>query len=502
MIFGPLEQDQGVIQWLFADRWSQFTSYGGGLHAFTFVELRRAFELMISDVSKKFLFMIDGLDEMDEYSNELVDLINSSTKKDNVKLCVSSRSSPLYQSAFEKRPRLVMDEYMQGDIQSFVRSAFNHEIKLESLRGKLDEETEIHIVTTLAEKASGVYLWAILATSFLLQGLQEGDDFLVLKDRVEALPYQLDDLLPHITDKLDLADLEQVWKVQTLLESHPYPHLLPLSFALTAETAATLAADVRPLKPAETVKRVEDVRALLRHRCKDLFAIFNTAAPGDAASASDPDYLKVTYVHRTIRDYLTSRSCLFRTLPPTAQTFNPAQQWANAHLWTLKTLQPRDTSTPLPLWSPLAAALCAAPSIYTELKKYPLTYTDAALSTAVFLHLRSETGSDLPCFLGAPATSITTSLDLAVLLNLQTYVAIKAKTADRKDIRHAIEFNQAMRKRLGAGGEVQWLEGRGREKLKGEYGKVRTELDGLLEYYAKAMRFATAKPFVEVPEYV
>ena len=38
------------------------------------------------------------------------------------------------------------------------------------------------------------------------------------------------------------------------------------------------------------------------------------------------------------------------------------------------------------------------------------------------------------------------------------------------------------------------------ERLCVEFGRVRTEVEGLLEYYAKAVRFGTAKPFVEVPE--
>lgn len=503
MIFGPLEQDKNIIQSLFADRWSQFTSYGGGLQDFTFVELRRAYELMISDMSKKFLFLIDGLDEMDEYSPELIDLIIVSTRKENVKLCVSSRPSPVFSSAFETRPRLVLDEYNQGDIHSYVKNTVNMEERLQSLRGKLDEETEAQIVSSLANKASGVFLWAVLATTFILQGIQEGDDFLIIKDRVDALPYQLDDLFAHMINKFQPADLEQLWKVYTLLEAQTCPSILPFSFALTAETSATLAADVRPLKATEISKRVEDVRAVLRLGCKGFFAIFDTTHPEQQGVPPSPAILKVTYTHRTVRDYLISQPTLFNTLPPSAKSLNATQQWANAHLWTLKTLEHQTTdNTPLEIWTPLSYALTSVPLIFADQKKYPLTYTDAALSTAVFLHLNSTTDSDLPFFPSAPATSILTSLDLAVLLNMQIYVAIKAKTADRKDVRHAIDFHLAMRKRLGAGGEAKWLDGAGRGQLRADYTKVRTELDALLEYYAKAMRFGSAKAFIEIPEYV
>ncbi|KAH7391922.1 hypothetical protein BKA66DRAFT_547861 [Pyrenochaeta sp. MPI-SDFR-AT-0127] len=504
MIFGPLQQDQGIVQGLFTDRWNQFTSYGGGLSEFAFPDLQRAFELMIADASKKFLFMVDGLDEMDGYSNELISLLIGSTKRDNVKFCVSSRDSAVFQSAFERAPRLVMDEFTKSDIQSYITIAFNQEPRLEKLRGKMDGKEEMKIINTLTEKASGVFLWATLTTAYLLDGLQEEDDFLILKDRADALPYQLDDLLPHILDKFEPVDLEHFWRVYTLLESESYPRLLSLSFALTVETVATLAADVRPLKPAEVAKRTEDMRILLRYQCKSFVTIFDTSPPGQQIELTNSDSLKVTYTHRTIRDYLISQPTLFSTLPSTARSFIADQQWANAHLWMLKTLQPPVSAdaAPLNIWDPLSCALTAAPAIYTDLKKFPFTYMDTALTTAVFLHLKSETGSDLPSFPGSPATTLAHSLDIAVLLNLQSYVAIKAKTADKKDIRHAINFNREMRKRLGAGGEAIWLAGSRRQKMRLEYSKVRTDLDALLEYYAKAMKFATAKPMVEVPEYV
>ena len=314
MIYGPLEQNKGIIQWLFVDRWSQFTSFGGGLHDFTFTELRRGYELMISDVSKKFLFLVDGLDEMDEYSNELMDMILASAKKDNVKYCVSSRASPVFQSAFETRPRMVMDEYTKVDILSYVTSAFNLDARLQALRGKLDEETERHIVGALADKASGVFLLAVIATDFVLSSIREGDDFLILKDRVDALPYQFDDFLAHVLHQISPADLQALWQLHTLIEIHPYPHLLPLSFALTAETSATLAADVRPLKPGESAKRIEDMRSLLTFRCKTFFSIFNIASPEQQSSALDiPTQLRVTYHHRTLRDYFLSQPRRLRT---------------------------------------------------------------------------------------------------------------------------------------------------------------------------------------------
>jgi hypothetical protein len=506
MIYGPLEQDQGIIQWLFADRWNQFTSYGGGLHDFNFPELRKAFELMISDVGKKFLFMIDGLDEMDDYPSELIEMILTATKKDHVKICVSSRPNPVFLTAFEKRPYLVMDQCTTNDVQAIVLQTFSQDERLVPLRQKEDNMEEMNIVSTLVEKAAGVFLYAQLATSYLLQATTEEDSFTTFRNRAEALPSSLEYLLPTILDNLNPTEAEQLWRVTTLLESHAYPGLLPLSFALTSDTNATIAADVRPLKPAETTKRIDEIHDIFNHKCRSLFTIIDTSPPEH--TGTNPHKLRVTYTHRTIQDFLSSQTVTQRSaLAPTY----PIEQWANANLWTLKTLH-SGTDETLKIWPSVSACLESSLLLHQSTGKLQMTYLTEVASATMLQHNESPSTSDLPSFPTHPSTTLESFLDLAVWLNLQGYIALKAKTAERKEVRHAIDFGKEMRKRLGAGGEERWLgiaasskigrHGDGKEKLRELYGRNRMEVDGLLEYYAKAVKFGTAKPFLEVPEYV
>jgi hypothetical protein len=89
-----------------------------------------------------------------------------------------------------------------------------------------------------------------------------------------------------------------------------------------------------------------------------------------------------------------------------------------------------------------------------------------------------------------------------VLLNLTAYIALKAKTTDRREVRHALDYSRGMRKRMGVGGEVVWLFGPDRQRLRKEFERGRQEGEALLEYYAKAVRFGVSRPEVEVPEWV
>lgn len=88
-----------------------------------------------------------------------------------------------------------------------------------------------------------------------------------------------------------------------------------------------------------------------------------------------------------------------------------------------------------------------------------------------------------------------------MLLNIHPYIALKTKSAEKKDVRHAIEFSRGVRKRWGRGGEEGWVAGLGKEELRGCWEKERMEVDAMLEYYGKTVRFGSAKMWVDTPEW-
>ena len=77
MDVGCDEDNSQYILWLFVDRWKQFEAFGGGREPFTWLELRRVFDRLLSDTTKNFFFLIDGLDEFDGDAKEMTELILS-----------------------------------------------------------------------------------------------------------------------------------------------------------------------------------------------------------------------------------------------------------------------------------------------------------------------------------------------------------------------------------------------------------------------------------------
>ncbi|KAF3005746.1 hypothetical protein E8E13_006728 [Curvularia kusanoi] len=538
MIYGPLEKETQIIQTLFADRWEQFRSYGGGLDALSHAELRHAFELMISDATTKFLFLIDGLDEIDEAADlvDVIPLLITASKKDNVKVLVSSRPSPAFQEAFDKRPRLWVDDHTTRDVHAYILENFSQNEVLANLRGNTVVPEETDIVAMLSESSCGIFLWGILATKFLLQELTGNDNFTALQNRAEVLPSDLDDLLSHILSNFSPSDLEQAWKISELVEAHGYPTLLGLSFALSSDEKASIAAPRTPLKPSDSATRLDDIQHILTYKCRNLFSIFSTTQ--DPPSPTTISTLRVTYTHRAIRTFfLTPSIQKTKTLPP---AFSPASAWAASHLHVLKTLTPPSTSGQMAVWGPLSHCLESSLALSATTGKAYLRYISSALDTALAFHTLSAPGrpstaaaptspkpapssskttpstpaavgtgtgthsstsslsssaisplkpplhhqqssqsqasthqrpttsynnppptleisTDLPSFPSSPQTTLDSALDLATLLHLRDYVASVVKDADRKSVRHALDYSAAMRRRIGIGGEHVWF---------------------------------------------
>ena len=215
MIFGPLEEDPRIVQHIFGERWKQFSSFGGGVQSFSLSELRTAFDLLLSDTSKKFLLMIDGLDELDDDPTNALTVLISASNRENVKVCISSRPSVIYQATFKDWPSLQLDKWTNRGILQYVLYAFDQNDTMFNIPSEQSDGTEErYVVNTLVEKSSGVFLWASLATDFLIQSTKETDDVATIKRRVNALPGELEALLIYMFDNLEAQSFVQAPIVQ------------------------------------------------------------------------------------------------------------------------------------------------------------------------------------------------------------------------------------------------------------------------------------------------
>lgn len=172
-------------------------------------EMVEAFQrLKRQQTRHKFCFFIDGLDEYAGDHLSGTDIILSLASNDNqedsdkIKIIVSSRPIPACVQAFSRKKRLQLHDITRGDIEAYVDDTIRSHEYIAKISA-MDEECVSGILSDLVEKASGVFLWVVLACRSLLEGFAAYDYPQELRRRVDELPPELELLFQHMLDKME-----------------------------------------------------------------------------------------------------------------------------------------------------------------------------------------------------------------------------------------------------------------------------------------------------------
>lgn len=331
------EQYHDLITTAFPERWNQYQAFREGLEDFDWPELRRAFQNVISVRTKRFFFLIDGLDEFDGEPKEVIRIITDAAQP-NVKLCVSSRPWLPFEDAFGEAPSLRLENLTRPDILRYINGHFlsnRHFVRWKLVTGPKASD----FLSKIADKAQGVFLWVYLVVDSLLQGLSDADSENHLEARLDALPSELGALFDKILSRLGPEHFKEACETFRLLRSHrglfpgdPEVTLLNLYYADDSDTKSSIGAPCLQLTGEITVARIETMRRRLSARCKG-FLEFHKCQ--DLAVVKHD--LQVSYLHRTARDFIESGDCWPRVLQKTGgKLLDTTGRWVNAKLWMLK----------------------------------------------------------------------------------------------------------------------------------------------------------------------
>ncbi|PMD33834.1 hypothetical protein L207DRAFT_535085 [Hyaloscypha variabilis F] len=306
LLFKILQQSRYLIRVIFPDKWAKH--YGNPAkvdqdpESWTLPRLIEAFEHLFQQASHelRFCLFVDGLDEYDGDSFDIIDLFTRISTLSNVKLCLSSR--PLYEFVrmFRSFPKLRLQDLNFGDIKRYVDDELGDNYLMQELQRKEPEEAP-KLVLEIIDKADGVFLWVKLVVLSLLRGLRNSDQIFDLQRRLRLLPPSLEDLFSHILGRLEPVYLEQSSRifqifVASLLSDKPLTSL-ELSLAEEPDATSLLLSRTEHLSEAQIVSRIELVDIWLVTRCGGLI---------EAIISSDPLAVSpnLSYLHRTVRDFL------------------------------------------------------------------------------------------------------------------------------------------------------------------------------------------------------
>ena len=149
---------------------------------------------------------IDGLDEFHGDHVTLLSLISSFREITKVKFCLSSRPYSPFKIELGSSPMLKLQDLTEPDIRRYV----SDKLEGEPLKASWVFYSSSRIndaVDKIVQKAEGVFLWVRLAVRDQLEGIRNGDDAEQLRERLQILPTEIEEVYGHM-----LHGIEKVYR--------------------------------------------------------------------------------------------------------------------------------------------------------------------------------------------------------------------------------------------------------------------------------------------------
>ncbi|KAI1817843.1 hypothetical protein GGS20DRAFT_458236 [Poronia punctata] len=247
---------------------------------------------------------IDGLDEFGGDHSEIVKILSRVSEHSNVKLCLASRPHNVFADAFGRWPdrMLRLQDLTREDIRNYVNdNLLSHSSLSET---NIYDDQYATLVQDIVNKAEGVFLWVYLVVRSLKDGLTNADTISKLQQRLQKLPSGLSEYFDYILGSVDEVYWEDTAKVFEMMVLAKYP-LPPGVLSVLDEDNPDYCLEVGTrLIPAEGYEHnIKIIERRLNARCKGLLEIRKT--PGSMWGSDDySDRYLVSYLHRTVRDFL------------------------------------------------------------------------------------------------------------------------------------------------------------------------------------------------------
>ncbi|KAF2470006.1 uncharacterized protein BDR25DRAFT_35993 [Lindgomyces ingoldianus] len=340
LLYQLLEKHPELIAQIFPRRWKSHELFGTDLRPLTWLELVDGLKKIILQTQFRYFFVIDGLDEFDGDTSELLELLMKIAASPNVKVCVASRPWLIFEEALKGQPMLQLQYLTTGDIELYASQKLLNNSMFAAWQTQNHGEAFM-IFQTIKCKAAGVFLWVYLVVSSLLEGLRDGDRPSDLRKRVEELPSDLEELFKKILSNLEPRHFDQASQLLQIVEAALAPlSLLSLYFAEEGFDMS-LTSEVRPLTTDEISSKVEIMRRRILSRCKGLLEPRYIRSESSIQSQeNDKEGGEVSYLHRTVKDFLQSQEIWDYIVAGTGSSFDPNRSLCGACVFRLKTMAP------------------------------------------------------------------------------------------------------------------------------------------------------------------
>jgi hypothetical protein len=287
------------------------------------------------EMSAKFCFFIDGLDEYEGRHFDVIKVLDNLSKSPNIKICVSSRPWSIFEDAYGQDPtrKLYLQDLTRQDIKVYVKHRFDEYFA--QLLPATQEKRFQELLEEITNKAQGVFLWVLLVVNSLLEGLTNGDSISLLFSRLRRLPTDLEAFFGHMLNSIDDIYHEHMARsFQIALAASTPLTLMAYSFLEEdlEDGQSALEKPVKPMDSYELSSRHQQMRRRLNGQTKGLLE-----ARQDPAGTDYFGY-RVDFLHRTVHDFLRTKDMQDLLLAKTKSGFNPESSILRGYLVLLKAM--------------------------------------------------------------------------------------------------------------------------------------------------------------------
>ncbi|KAI0875414.1 hypothetical protein GGS24DRAFT_295783 [Hypoxylon argillaceum] len=284
-------------------------------------ELEECLNVVASEHGKtiKLAMFVDGLDEFEGDHSLLVNFLKQLVSVSGLKLCVSSRPWNVFEDTFKLSPSLRLELLTKNDMKIVVKRSLSSNPGYQDLKSAFPEETT-KLEEDIVPKAQGVFLWVTLVVRSLLEGLTEGDRISDLRQRLEELPDDLEQLFQKMLDSVDKRYIKDTSHYIRWQEASISGFTLLTLWALDEPDDTTV--DPSSLSVAARTGIERTMSRRLNSRTKGLL------------ETSESSSAVVTYIHRTVRDWILRPDIWARIISLQSAGFDP--NLSLCHLGMLK----------------------------------------------------------------------------------------------------------------------------------------------------------------------
>ncbi|KAH8743864.1 hypothetical protein F5882DRAFT_342796, partial [Hyaloscypha sp. PMI_1271] len=231
----------------------------------------------------------------------------SSWKSIKLNTVISSRPEPAFVEAFHNSPKLRVENLTAGDIEHYVRSRLLSHSKLKEYHNRGSDLGEA-LVSSIAAKASGVFLWVFLVVRSLLECLSDGSYPEDLKNIIETYPQELHELYEHMFERMKPSHRGEAFRIFQAIHlaqdvETKIPSALRLSFLDRSQPHSSITSPLEVLTADGLQERLTSFETRLRSRCCGLFEVqYHERLSSQEISETREG--RVTYLHRTVSDFL------------------------------------------------------------------------------------------------------------------------------------------------------------------------------------------------------